>query len=246
MKRVLFQADDYGCALGANRAIRQTVQHGVVRSVGLMMPGLAAEDGMAELVETGACLGLHAVLNAEWDAVKWGPVSPAASVPSLVDENGYFWATPQILHDRGFRLDDVVTEVRAQLAKAQHLGLPLTYLDEHMGFGWLPGVRDALAEIAAQAGLLHRFPVPYLRVNLSTLDPESLVRAIDEAPEPDLLSVAHPCLDGPESRAWGHAGLEPGAVARERQAETDLLSSPALRHGLEARRIQVTDWRAFR
>ena len=32
----------------------------------------------------------------------------------------------------------------AQLQKMREAGLNITYLDEHMGVGWLPGLRDAL------------------------------------------------------------------------------------------------------
>ena len=40
--------------------------------------------------------------------------------------------------------------------------------------------------------------------------------------------ITHPGFDDPEMRRFGHAGLEPGQVARERDAERQALTDPRL------------------
>ena len=34
-------------------------------------------------------LGVHLALTSEWTSFRWGPISPADAVPSLLDEQGY-------------------------------------------------------------------------------------------------------------------------------------------------------------
>src|SRR4051794_34350018 len=119
---VVFRADDAGSSEGANLAVLKTVADGVVRNVGFMAPGPALEHA-ADLFRglEGINLGLHVTLNAEWDEVKWGPVLGAAQVPSLVEREGWFTATPKVLHDRSFSPDEAMTEVEAQLQRLRDL-----------------------------------------------------------------------------------------------------------------------------
>ncbi|HNT88354.1 MAG TPA: ChbG/HpnK family deacetylase, partial [Candidatus Hydrogenedentes bacterium] len=67
----------------------------------------------------------------EWDRYRWGPVAGAPAVPGLVDPDGYLWgdvmqvvthATPQ----------EVDTELRVQVEKAERMGIKATHLDSHM------------------------------------------------------------------------------------------------------------------
>ncbi len=73
--------------------------------------------------------GLHLTLTAERVYYRWGPVAPRDKVPSLVDENGYFW------HDWSptTHIDpkDVEVELRAQIDRALAMGLRPTHLDSH-------------------------------------------------------------------------------------------------------------------
>ena len=58
--------------------------------------------------------------------------------------------SPAILHEQNIDLAEVVTEAGAQLARLRGLGLNITYLDDHMACGWLPGVKVALHEFATR------------------------------------------------------------------------------------------------
>ena len=50
--------------------------------------------------------------------------------------------------------DEAYDEAAAQLRRLRALGLEIDYLDEHMGVGWLPGVRDRLSRLAEREGLV--------------------------------------------------------------------------------------------
>ena len=152
---ILFRADDAGGARAANLAIAEAVTRGPVRNVSVMAcgPELAhAASVFGPLAAAGRiALGLHATINAEWAEVKWGPVAPADEVGSLLRGDGAFMSSPLVLHERGFVVAEVLHEVAAQLGCLRAVGLAPVYLDTHMGFDWLPGVREGLAALAPDA-----------------------------------------------------------------------------------------------
>lgn len=76
-------------------------------------------------------VGIHITLTAEWEYYKWGGISPAGEIPSLLDENGYFYST---VRDVAMHADpaEVEKEIRAQIERAMALGIRPTHLDTHM------------------------------------------------------------------------------------------------------------------
>lgn len=234
MRKLYVRGDDAGGCLSANLAIERCLDAGVLRNVGVMACGLAFEDAAQRLAgRRDACFGMHVCLNSEWDEVKWGPVLPAEAVPNLVDDEGHFLWAPIANHERGLDLGQAMAEVRAQLARLRGAGFLVRYLDEHMGVGWVGGLHEALVGLAREEGLFLADELPYLPEAEATGEPRSDLLARAARIDSEALVVFHPGLDAPDMRAYRHAGIEPGQVARERGAETDLLTDPQLRAGLE-------------
>ena len=104
--RLLVRSDDAGSCASANAAIAEACDAGVVRNVSVMACGPALDEAAALFAgRDDIAAGLHVTLNAEWasDAACWKPVLPREQVPSLVDENGFFWRTPAQARERGAR-----------------------------------------------------------------------------------------------------------------------------------------------
>ncbi len=242
--RLLVRADDAGLCDSVNRAIVETVTAGVARNVSVMAP-TPAFDSAAALLRTlpGIAVGLHVTLTSEWHAPRWGPVLPVCRVPSLVDPTGCFLPAPGDLRDRGGPdLGEAVAEIEAQLARARAAGLDVGYLDEHMGVGWLPGLRDELAALAGREGLVYAPNLDRLEdVDTSGDDPGAgLAEPIRTAGSGTYLFVAHPGLDTPELRAIRGVGFdEPGSVARTRDADRRALVSDAVRRICVARDVTL-------
>jgi predicted glycoside hydrolase/deacetylase ChbG (UPF0249 family) len=247
MKRLALRGDDAGSCLSANRAVAEACRFGLLKNASIMACGPAMEDAARQIAEIpGICIGLHITFNAEWDGPKWGPVLGAA-VPSLVDENGYFLPTPHLLGEKGFSLDEAEAEAKAQLDRMRALGLPPDYLDEHMGVGSLPGLRDRLHALADREGLftlggdrLSRVPpLP----NEDTTDPAAtLIARLEVAPDDKTyLYVTHPGCDEEDMRAFYHArtGQKPGDVARERDTERRFLTDAAFATELSRLGVEV-------
>ncbi|HEY0867059.1 MAG TPA: ChbG/HpnK family deacetylase [Fimbriimonas sp.] len=225
MIRLITRGDDAGSCESADLALVECARAGILKNVGVMVPGPSFDHAVAMLKDLdGIDLGLHVTLNAEWDTVKWGPVLPPGSVPSLVDGQGNFTPTPNHLQERGIDPREAIDEVKAQLEKARKAGLEIHYLDEHMGVGWL-GFRDGLARLCEQEGLVDHARFRYLG---GAATAEQLLEKMSEAEPGTYVFVNHPGRDAEDMRRLVHAGLEPGQVARERELDRRLWLDSAL------------------
>jgi len=173
--------------------------------------------------------GLHVTLNAEWasNAARWKPVLP---LTSLVDADGFFWRTPALAREHGARVDEMLAEVEAQLAKMRAAGLAVAYLDEHMGVSWpWPDLRAGLAALCERENLVDAHIVPFLPgIAPASGDPLADWNARIKATLPaggTFVLVTHPGHDDADMRAFALPGQPPGIVARERDAERRALTS---------------------
>ena len=99
-------------------------------------------------------VGIHLALNSEWKNYRWGPVAGSQAVPSLVDENGFFFPSAEALHAHTPQIAEVETELRAQIDRALRSGLKVDYVDYHMGTAtrW-PEFRALTERLAQEYGL---------------------------------------------------------------------------------------------
>jgi hypothetical protein len=80
----------------------------------------------------GVDSGLHLTLTSEWRLYRWGPLAGKSQVPGLVDSEGCLWHSVAQVVAQATAVE-VDREMRAQLERAESLGLPITHLDSHMG-----------------------------------------------------------------------------------------------------------------
>lgn len=191
-----------------------------------MAPGAALEEGLEELVNSGVCLGLHVVLNSEWNSVKWTPCADRKLIPSLLDAEGEFTQSPMVLFENGFDVDEALIEVVCQYQKLSNLGVKLSYLDEHMGVGWLPTLRSALHTFARENGLNTVDHLPSI-----TMPPQSVwtkEKFVNSLQGDGVLQVSHPAYRDPITEGFWHQGLEVGQIAAEREVEAKFFSDPEI------------------
>ncbi len=130
---VIFHNDDAGLCHEANVASIRGVEEGLITSWSVMMPCAwvsEINDYLKRHPET--CSGLHLTLTCEWDKYRWRPVACAEQVPGLIDENGYMWGSVRQVAENA-TADEIETEIRAQIALAERMGMPISHLDTHMG-----------------------------------------------------------------------------------------------------------------
>ncbi|MBM7568890.1 ChbG/HpnK family deacetylase [Paenibacillus sacheonensis] len=229
--RLITRADDAGSARTADRAILETVEHGIVRNVSLMAVGPSIAHA-AELLagRKDVCFGIHATLNAEWSGVRWGPVSPARNVPSLAEpDSGFFKPSPQAFLQHPPAIEEVLTELQAQLDRVRGLGFEIGYADTHMVFEWaMPQIEEPFDRWCEREGI--RSYKRYSRQlpqaasadseELQRRDPvAALVARLENATPGQYLIVGHPGGDDAEMRLLGSPDYPSVRVVADRIAE---------------------------
>jgi predicted glycoside hydrolase/deacetylase ChbG (UPF0249 family) len=97
-----------------------------------------------------ADVGIHLTLTSEWRYYRWGPITGASAVPSLVDSLGYFFKNEDEFLKNNFAIADVEKELTAQIERAMKSGLKISYIDPHMGVALLTPELIALTEKLAR------------------------------------------------------------------------------------------------
>ena len=130
---LILHADDLGVAHSENQGSFDAITKGMVNSASVMVPCPWFNEVVQWAKQNPQVdLGLHLTLTAEWDLLKWRPVAPLAEVPGLVNEQGYFYSNvPKVIENA--TIEEVRTELRAQIDRAISMGLRPSHLDSHMG-----------------------------------------------------------------------------------------------------------------
>lgn len=130
---LIFHNDDVGMSHESNLGTIEGFEKGLLTSCSTMMPCSWVPEWAQYLKEhPDIDNGLHLTLTSEWGKYRWAPVAGRDAVPSLIDSEGYIHhGVEQAIMNA--TADDVETEIRAQIALAEKLGMPITHLDSHMG-----------------------------------------------------------------------------------------------------------------
>lgn len=233
MISLVTRGDDAASSRSANRAMHEAARHGLLRNIGVMAccPFL---DDAAEVFRglDHVAFGLHFTLNSEWDEPRWSALLPRAKVPGLYDHEGRLYSRTQALHDAQVPLEQMLAEAQAQLDLLRKKGFPVVYLDDHMGVSWLPGLRDALADLAHREGLVFQPPLtPLPAVDDAHLAADDyagrLMASLDIArPGVPYLVVGHPTYDDTETASIRHGQTPYGFHARDRNGQRLLFLRP--------------------
>jgi predicted glycoside hydrolase/deacetylase ChbG (UPF0249 family) len=249
---LLIRTDDVGMSHTVNLGVRKLVETGIPFSASVMIACPWYLEA-AEILKDNpqVTVGIHLMLNSEWEHYKWGPVLGQSGVPSLVDQNGHFFPTIDALLANEPDLEEVEAELRAQIERARRAGLDIDYFDYHMGAVVSTPEMIAIVERLAKeygVGLSRYFGEP--SASLWHIEPDkklpTLLSIVDEMKgDKPTLVVAHLGLETPEMGAMVDLNYptDPYRVAKHRQAELDALTSPAFRQAVTDRGIGFVTYR---
>ena len=236
--KLLLRLDDNGMNYAVTMAIKQVAESGIPFSTSVMFTCPWHQKAISELKAfPNVSIGVHLVLNSEWKHYRWGPVLGRTAVPSLVDNDGYFYPSTEEFLKSKYRLKEVEEELEAQIERALSSGLKMDYVDYHM---WTavstPELRAIVEKLAKKyrLGIARYFDENYLSMfdaPVETKRTEFFKKLGSLQRDKVNLLVMHVAQDTPEMQAMidmnnpdMHSDTKP-VVAMHRSAELSLLLS---------------------
>ena len=150
MKNLIVNSDDFGRHELINRAVEKALNEGCLRSATIMAGGKAF-DNAVEIARKNPTLGvgLHFTLACGF------PVLPPNEIPTLVTEDGIFFENYVVFLKKYLQgkvsVEEIKSELAAQLEKAQNAGLQLTHFDSHQHLHHIPGIIEICLDLAEGA-----------------------------------------------------------------------------------------------
>jgi predicted glycoside hydrolase/deacetylase ChbG (UPF0249 family) len=267
-KLLIIHADDLAVAHSEDIATFDALDKRAVTSASIMVPCPWLSEVAAYAKDhPDADLGLHLTLTSEWKAYRWGPVEPKNMVPSLLDPSGYLWPdTPQ---DPGaLKAVEVEREIRAQIERANALGIHPTHLDSHMGVLFArPDLFAIYVKVARE------YKLPFLAFIASDTPTQLSSVLSDKDVLLNSVVIADPSIRPADWKAFyvnaiknlkpgvteiivhlGHDDAELQAVTVDhpeygsawRQRDFDVVTSPEFKKALDENHIILIRWRDLR
>jgi len=249
---LIIRTDDIGMSHSVNVAMQKLVSTGLPISVSVMFACPWYQEAVEILKQhPNASVGIHLVLNSEWKNYRWGPVAGAAAVPSLVDENGYFFPAGDALRAHNPSVAEVEKELRAQIDRALRSGVKIDYVDYHMGTAVRWPDFQAVTERLAQEyglGMSHYFgesedSPQYFAAPARKMD--SLTVMIDRMKPGLNLVITHVGIDDAELGALLDMNTSDPLpdMSKNRQGELTALTSARFTAALKARNVVLLTYR---
>ncbi len=270
---VILHVDDVGMSRSSNLGATESIEQGVATSWAIMMPCSWVPD-IAHYLKKHPEVdsGLHLTLTSEWEAYRWGPLAGKTQVPGLVDPEGCLWRNIAGVVTKGSP-DEVEREIRAQIDRAETIGLPITHLDSHMGTLF---ARPEFFERFVRVGIEKQIPIlaigghaTYTRIE----NPEAVGKVQEIIPK--IWNAGLPVLDDLHTGTYGWkagekttrllallAELKPGITeilfhasrptddfpvitgsSESRFADLKALTDPAVKKLIQDKGIILTTWK---
>ncbi len=196
---LILHADDVGMSRSVNRATLEALEKGWVTSASVLVacPWFPEVARWAKQ-HPDADLGIHLALNSEWTGFRWGPVSRATLVPTLLDAQGYLPLTSEEVMEKAASAD-VEQELRAQIEKARAFGVNITHLDSHMGTLFRT---PNLFEVYVRMGQSYRLPQLISQGSRTGTSSLGLVPAGGSSPESPTVDLVLEIRPGVPPEKW--------------------------------------------
>lgn len=243
---LMIRADDIGMSHSVNMAFKELLDTGYPVSAGIMFASPWWMESVAILKEhakehDNVSVGVHLTLNSEWKNYRWGPITGTEGVPSLVDEDGYFYHTTGPLKENPPLQKEMEKELRAQIERALSTGLEIDYMDNHMGIAGIPGFREVAKKLAEEYEIARwgqydtpRWAPQYAAHPSDKTD--SIVTMVPKLKPGYNYLMVHIGIDDSELKAMkdmNASGSLSVEMSAHRQGELDALTSDAFARALE-------------
>ena len=192
---VIIHTDDIGMCHASLQAFKDLWEFGTITSGAVMVP-CPWFPAVAQMCRENPeiDMGVHATLNAEWEAYRWSPLSTRDPASGLLDAEGYFHQWQDAVYQNA-KPEAVDAEVNAQIERALAAGIDVTHVDSHMGTIMSP----LFIQSYIQAAAIRRLPNMLPRIDAHGMEIIGMSDTELKVYEPimnQLLEAGIPMLEG--------------------------------------------------
>lgn len=240
--RLVVQCDDFGMCHAGNVGAVQAFEQGILTQASVMVPCPWFREAMFLAKEHSIPVGVHLTLTAEWDYLRWGPLTGGRS---LVGDDGRFPRTIEAVREKA-SVEEMLDEFVAQVELFRSEGVEPEYFDCHMGvvnpepyakvcekykkpFDYPIGdVAVGFDSIHMLSGRPSEEKIPYLVDRISKLEPGKH------------LIVSHCAVDADELRSMTSDTAENAEWALQyRVSDLEALTSDEVRDAVKANGVDL-------
>jgi chitin disaccharide deacetylase len=200
---LVVQCDDFGMCHAGNEGAVQAFREGILTQASVMVPCPWFREAASLAKEHSIPVGVHLTLTAEWDYLRWGPLTGGRS---LVGADGRLPRTVKEAQDNA-KQDEILEEFIAQTELFLSEGLEPEYFDCHMGVI----TPEPYAAVCERYGKPFDYPIGDVAVGFDSIHMLSgrpseekipyLVDRISKMEPGKHLIVSHCAVDSPELRS---------------------------------------------
>lgn len=263
-KRLIVRGDDMGFSPGINAAFERAITGGMLTSVELMVPAPYFDEAVNILKKYPQIdVGVHLVITSGWNNYNLSPVLNKEEVPSIVDENGFFYArmkstkkydpyfnSAYSLLDTNPNLGEIEKEVRAQIELALTKVPNISHVSAHMGA--LTSTNELLTltkKVSSDYGLYisgfigENDTANIYSASLNTKK-EKTLKALYNLKDGLSLIVFHPAFNTKDVVALSHPPIDASIrVGLHRETETMILMDIDMMRTIKLMNIKLVDYR---
>jgi CubicO group peptidase (beta-lactamase class C family)/predicted glycoside hydrolase/deacetylase ChbG (UPF0249 family) len=258
--KLVIRGDDMGFSHSANEALIKSYKEGIETSIEIIAPSPWFPEAVKLLAENPKVdVGLHFAITAEWDNVKWRPLTDA---PSLRNKDGYFYQMlfpnknypMQAVQDNAWKMADVEKELRAQIELGLKYVPRLSHISGHMGStGFSTEIKEMAIKVAKEYNLimvdvdgLKDYNTTYTGFDIKNKNTEERIQAFIEMINKletgkNYVFVEHPGIDNAELQAIYHIGYED--VAKHRQDVTNIFTSEKVKEAIVRKGLSLVSYK---
>jgi predicted glycoside hydrolase/deacetylase ChbG (UPF0249 family) len=245
--RLLVRSDDMGSSHAANESCIKVATKGISRSVEVMVPCPWFFEAATLLKENpGIDVGVHLTVTSEWDGIKWGPVTPSAS---LADADGNFLMDTGEWYKKNIKMEELEAELRKQIELAKREIPNVTHISSHMGAPDVkPELKNLVKKLAQEYNLIYETQnlqcVPDFGWDKATSkdEKERVFVGMLKSLQPGItyLFVEHPANKSEEMKAVGNKNMK--TVARDRHWVTEVFTSDLVLKTVKEKNIELINY----
>jgi hypothetical protein len=154
----IIEVEDVGLCEANLAAFNDLMDFGLVGSGRALVPSVwFPQVAHFARIHPGMDLGVNLTLSSEWEPMRWRPLSTVDPSSELMDDQGFF--PKSRIHSPTFVTQVIAQEFKAQIQRAQGMGVRLTHLAMHQQFALDPAFLPSYLQAAQEA----RLPLLFLR-----------------------------------------------------------------------------------